>query len=61
MPLYVFKCEQCGKEQEIYAKSFRIDRLIPCKDCEGIAQRIISETNFILKGSGWSKDGYQKS
>ena len=28
---------------------------------EGVAKRIISKNNFILKGGGWEKDGYSRN
>lgn len=59
MPLYEFKCPECGK---IIDRLLPIDtkqRIIKCK-CGKMAKRIISSTNFQLKGGGWSDSGYSK-
>jgi|TARA_R100000234_G_scaffold33983_1_gene20059 putative FmdB family regulatory protein len=56
MPLYVFKCEDCGK---------RIEKLMPfdgptpsCEHCLCEMKKQIAATSFTLKGSGWAKDNY---
>lgn len=55
---YEYLCEKCKhtweEEQKITDKPTEI-----CPKCENkSAKRQISCTNFILKGSGWFKDGY---
>lgn len=59
---YVFKCDDCGVTFE---GDFRIkdrDKPLdePCPQCEvkGKVRRTITSSRFILKGSGWAKDGY---
>ncbi len=57
MPIYEFKCEKCGK---VYESIISLGvREIEC-DCGGKAKRIMSCSNFVLKGPGWAKDGYSK-
>ena len=66
MPLYVFQCSCCGKQQEIiqkYDDPFPECNNSECLSNQGITNsmiRLISNTTFILKGSCWNKDGYTK-
>lgn len=61
MPIYEYRCNTCGHKIE---KLQRMDAPAPqCqnKDCEQSGQamtKIVSQTNFELKGGGWAKDGY---
>ena len=56
MPLYAFRCESCGREQEELQE--QTDPPPVC--CKKSTNKILSKTNFQLKGDGWFKDGYQK-
>jgi len=67
MPTYEYVCES-GHEFEI-KQSIKDGALSECprlgKDHEGNevlccspCKRLISPTSFVLKGSGWAKDGY---
>jgi putative regulatory protein, FmdB family len=57
MPVYEYECLKCGKNfeelQSITDKPLKI-----CRFCGGDTRRLISQTSFSLKGSGWYKDGY---
>lgn len=58
MPLYEYKCESCLVINEIH---HRISAPAPeaCPSCQqGPLRKIISQTAFVLKGSGWYTDGY---
>ena len=58
MPTYVYACEQCGHEFE---REQRIteDPIRNCPACgKESAKRMITQGNFILKGSGWYSDLY---
>jgi putative FmdB family regulatory protein len=57
MPIYEYECESCGQVLESIV-SFSITE-ITC-DCGGTAKKIVSKSNFTLKGKGWAKDGYSK-
>lgn len=37
-----------------------LDMADVCPMCGGYASRQIGRTSFVLKGSGWAKDGYSK-
>jgi len=60
MPTYLYRCLQCGKEQEV-EHPMTHNGQIRCHSCDGIAERLISACDFILKGKCWAKDGYTSS
>lgn len=54
MPLYDFICNNCGNEFVHQYSIAERDTPTNCPSCEsGDTKRIISETNFVLKGDGW--------
>jgi len=56
MPLYEYHCGKCGRGA---TKLQRYDD--PPPECCGKPMtKLISRTNFALKGGGWYRDGYQK-
>lgn len=58
MPIYEYGCEACGHTLEIQQK-FSDDPLRTCPACgKDELRKLISATAFVLKGSGWYKDGY---
>lgn len=59
MPLYEYKCQDCGKVFEIIQK-FADAPLTTHADCGGTVQRLISAPAFHLKGSGWYATDYGK-
>jgi len=58
MPIYEYQCTNCGEKFELL-QSFNDPPVAICKNCEGEAKRIISLTNFHLKGSGWYATDYK--
>jgi putative FmdB family regulatory protein len=57
MPIYEYKCLNCGKHHEIMRKI--TDRpLSKCPDCSGKMKKMISNTSFVLKGTGWYATDY---
>ena len=51
MPIYEYKCDKCGTfeaTQRITDKA-----LAKCPACKGKVKKLISNTSFQLKGSGW--------
>ena len=60
MPIYDYRCEKCDREYEVFY--IHQTEIVPdvCV-CGGTLKRIYSNINFVLKGSGWAKDGYNKS
>lgn len=61
MPRYDYVCIKCKKEYEVEQSMsdppFEKHIGPKGKTC-GPVKRLISASNFHLKGSGWSKDGY---
>lgn len=58
MPIYIYQCAKCKKEIEIFQK-ITDPPIKKCKFCGGKLVKLISNTSFILKGSGWFKTDYQ--
>jgi putative FmdB family regulatory protein len=60
MPLYEFQCESCGNQFELRQK-FSDEPATECPNCGGPVKKLISQSAFALKGSGWYAEGYTKS
>ncbi len=60
MPIYEYSCPECHHLFEEWQKDFR-ERNILCPICGHEAKRMISNTAFILKGSGWYVTDYSRS
>jgi len=60
MPMYEYQCQECGLVFEIRQK-FSDNPLTKCQACGGPVNKLISQTAFALKGSGWYEQGYSKS
>jgi len=59
MPLYDYKCSQCGDIFEVLQKITE-DPLKHCPKCKGEIKRIISPVGIIFKGSGFHVTDYGK-
>ena len=57
MPIYEYACESCGKIHEVFQK-FNDGPLASCPDCGGEVKKLISNSAFILRGTGWYKTDY---
>ena len=57
MPIYEYSCEKCGKHHEIMQKITEKPLTI-CPSCGGKMKKMISNTSFVLKGSGWYVTDY---
>lgn len=52
MPIYEYQCEKCARVFEEWQSGFdEVDQ--ECPECGAAGKRLISNTSFILKGSGW--------
>jgi len=60
MPIYEYECMNCGKQCEVIQK-FNDDPLSTCPECGGHMHKLISQTSFILKGTGWYATDYASS
>ena len=57
MPLYEYECTKCGKVEETFQR-FSDKPLSKCRHCSGKLQKLISQSAFHLKGSGWYVTDY---
>ncbi len=57
MPIYEYQCEKCGNVFEEWQSGFE-EQELPCPECQGNSKRLISNTSFVLKGSGWYVTDY---
>ena len=57
MPIYEYECEKCGKIQEVFQK-FSDKPLRKCSHCSGRVNKLISQSSFHLKGTGWYVTDY---
>jgi putative FmdB family regulatory protein len=53
MPIYEYRCKQCNKVFEEWHRHVDDDLSHPCPECRGAAERIVSNSTFVLKGGGW--------
>lgn len=56
MPIYEYQCSKCG----VFEVTQRIteDPLKKCPGCRAKVQKLISNTSFQLKGTGWYVTDY---
>lgn len=57
MPIYEYRCTDCEQIFEEWQRDHE-DRSVNCPVCGGEAKRIISNTSFVLKGTGWYVTDY---
>lgn len=57
MPIYEYECLGCGTIEEMLQK-FSDKPLTKCPHCSGKLQKLISQSSFHLKGSGWYVTDY---
>jgi len=59
MPIYEYRCEKCG----VFEETQRITdpALERCPTCRRKVRRLISNTSFQLKGSGWYVTDYARA
>jgi putative FmdB family regulatory protein len=59
VPIYEYKCSKCGEIFEAFQK-INDEPLEHCKYCKGKVERLLSQTSFQLKGSGWYLTDYSR-
>lgn len=59
MPIYEYRCEKCGDFET--TQRITDDPLQRCPTCKRKVKRLISNTSFQLKGSGWYITDYARS
>jgi len=60
MPIYEYACLKCRKHHEIMQKITEAPLTI-CPSCGGSMKKLISNTSFVLKGTGWYATDYASS
>ncbi len=60
MPIYEFRCSQCGQDLELLMK-FSDPHPTQCPTChqDGTLTKRISQTSFVLKGNGWYETDFK--
>lgn len=59
MAIYEYECLKCGHHFEAWQKITE-DPLKTCDKCGGELVRLIGNTGFILKGTGWYVTDYAR-
>ena len=59
MPIYEYRCEHCGDFEEM--QRITDAALTRCPRCKRKVRRLISQTSFQLKGTGWYVTDYGRS
>lgn len=57
MPIYEYECTECGRIAEAWQR-FSDRPLTVCQHCSGRLQKLISQSAFHLKGTGWYVTDY---
>ena len=57
MPIYEYKCPNCGNVSEVWQKSFEGSTEL-CEKCGDKMKKVISQNTFLLKGAGWYVTDY---
>lgn len=57
MPVYEYQCKECGHVEEAFQKISE-PPLDTCPQCKGRLKKLISQSSFHLKGSGWYVTDY---
>jgi putative FmdB family regulatory protein len=59
MPIYEYRCEKCGEFE--HTQRITEPALQRCPKCKRKVRRLISNTSFQLKGSGWYVTDYARA
>lgn len=57
MPIYEYECAKCSIVVEAFQK-FSDKPLVKCQHCGGKLQKLVSQSTFHLKGTGWYVTDY---
>ena len=60
MPIYTYKCKNCGKVTEKF-KSMNSNGSEKCEHCRSETSRVFSPAGIIFKGSGFYTTDYKSS
>jgi len=59
VPIYEYQCTKCGEIFEAFQK-ITDEPLTECRFCQARVERLISQSSFQLKGSGWYLTDYAR-
>ncbi len=59
MPLYEYKCDQCGETFEVIQR-FSDPPVETCRSCGGPVHKVLSAPAIQFKGTGWYVTDYAK-
>lgn len=57
MPLYAYRCTQCGHRFE-KIQNFSADLELVCPQCNGVLERPLTAPRLHFKGAGWYVNDY---
>lgn len=57
MPIYEYRCPKCGRVKENFQRDYAEHNIV-CLRCHEVMPKVVSSSNFHLKGTCWAKDGY---
>lgn len=57
MPIYEYECDKCGHHVEALQK-FTDPPILECDKCHSSMKKLISQSSFHLKGTGWYVTDY---
>lgn len=57
MPIYEYQCTKCGHQTEVWQK-FSDPPVSECELCHNKMKKLISQSAFHLKGTGWYVTDY---
>lgn len=57
MPFYEYECTKCHHHTEVFQK-ISDKPITKCEKCNGKVKKLISQSSFHLKGSGWYVTDY---
>jgi len=60
MPIYEYECNKCGCRTEVWQRISDPD-VTKCEHCKGKMRKLISQSSFHLKGTGWYVTDYKSS
>jgi putative FmdB family regulatory protein len=57
MPIYEYECTKCGHQTEVWQR-ITDQSATKCARCKGKMRKLISQSSFHLKGTGWYVTDY---
>lgn len=58
MPIYCYKCKNCGTHTEIFQRHIDETKKYTCEECGGELEKVMAPAAVIFKGSGFYTTDY---